>query len=123
MTAATCVRFALLDGALLTLVSWCLKGRTEAGVPDEGVLSVSPRGPSGSLGPINVLGAVSLHSEPRGWWWRGGGGEGAAPALGGLRALCHCGWHCVPCTVHVAEPVLSFGSRELSLDSVIERAV
>lgn len=94
-----------------------LKGRTEAGVPHK-VFSVS-------LGPISVLGAVSLRWSPmvvegRGW--------GRHLPLSGLtfplRAPCHrCAASCPLHRPYMAEPVLSFGSCELSLDSVIERTV
>ena len=73
-----------------------------------------------SRGSEPMFRAPRLVVEGQGW------GRGA-PALGGLtfppRAPCHRRQHCAPCTVHMAEPVLSFGSCELGLDSVIESCI
>ena len=67
--------------------------------------------PSMSWGSEPMFRAPRLVVEGQGW-------EKGAPALDGLtfppRAPCHCRQHRAPCTVHMAEPVLSFRSRELT---------
>lgn len=118
--------FALSGWGLADWLVWCLKERTKASVPDEGGLSLPPGNPLGPWAPSVSLGREPLCRAPRLVVEGQGWGRGA-PALGGLtfplRAPCHRCRHHAPCTVHKAEPVLSFSSRELGLDSVIERAV
>lgn len=81
---------------------------------------LGPWAPSVSWGSEPMFRAPRLVVEGQGW------GRGA-PALGGLtfplRAPCHRCWHRAPYTVDMAEPVLSFSSCELCLNSVIESCI